>query len=258
MAAYNNEQVMRQVLNGYLAQTEHLFLLTIADDGSGPQIKSLCDEYARRGLNIRHVWHEDNGYRRASIINKALAGSTADYIILTDNDCIPHKLFVEDHKQEAKIGYFSIGRRADLDREITASLLSGEISLRRLFNPYFLLISSIRKHLKRPECAIHCPGWLCQLMRKKRILALGANMAIWRKDLIAINGFDNQFQGYGFEESDLELRLERYGIKGRSIKGRAGLAHMYHPERAMNQQSISLFEKRKTMTSYWVDDGIVS
>lgn len=256
MAAYNNYDVMKLVFDGYINQTDKDFLLTVGDDGSTPEIKDLCDEYAQKGLKIRHIWHEDHGYRRATILNKALCESTSDFIVFTDNDCIPHPKFVEDHKENAQEGYFSIGRRCDLKEEISHKLLTKKICLNSLFNPAFLIFQSFIRHLKRPECAMSLPVFICLFLQKKHIKALGANMGVWREDLITINGFDNKFQGYGFEESDLENRLIKLGIIGKSIKGKAGLIHLYHPERSVSDESFFIFQERSKNQDIKVKDGI--
>ena len=93
-------------------------------------------------------------------------------------------------------------------------------------------------------------------MQIKNIKALGANMGVWKKDLFAINGFDNKFQGYGFEESDLENRLIKSGVTGKSIKGKAGLVHLYHPERSVSDESLLLFQARSKNQNVKVKDGI--
>jgi len=256
MAAYNNYNVMKLVFDGYINQTDKDFLLTVADDGSTPEIKNLCDIYTKKGLKIKHVWHEDIGYRRATILNKALRESTSDFIVFTDNDCVPHPKFIADHKKNAQEGYFSIGRRCDLKDEISNKLLTQEIHLDCLFNPIFLIFESLRNRLKRPECAISLPTFICLFLQIKNIKALGANMGVWKKDLFAINGFDNKFQGYGFEESDLENRLIKSGVTGKSIKGKAGLVHLYHPERSVSDESLLLFQARSKNQNVKVKDGI--
>ena len=109
MAAYNQLLNTKLVLDGYLRQTDQNFSICIADDGSDVGIKNLVVLYQGLGLNIRHVWHEDMGFRKARILNKAIAGSSSDFIIFTDNDCIPSKHFIADYRQELKMTFFWLG-----------------------------------------------------------------------------------------------------------------------------------------------------
>ena len=61
---------------------------------------------------IKHVWHEDNGWRKCIIMNKAFAVCEGDYIIEIDGDIIMHSHFIEDHVTEATPGCFLVGSRA--------------------------------------------------------------------------------------------------------------------------------------------------
>lgn len=256
MAAYNNEAVMRLVLEGYLLQNDRDFSLCVADDGSGPEIKALVEEYAEKGLNIRHIWQEDDGFRKARIVNAAIASSTADYLVLTDNDCIPSAYFVADHKAWARPGYYVAGRRVDMKSSLTQRLLAGEVPVVRLNSFPFLVSQACRDGLKRAEIALRPPGWLAEVWSRKPQGLLGANFGAWRADLVGVNGFDRDFEGYGFEESDLEWRLQRYGIASRPVRGRACLFHMYHQERSVSQESLEMLERKRRAGVMFVERGI--
>lgn len=256
MAAYNQVLNTKIVLDGYLRQREKSFSICIADDGSGSQIKKLVDCYQSMGLNIRHVWHEDKGFRRAEILNKAIASSSADYIILTDNDCIPSKHFVSDYLETLDDGHLFIGRRVDLYAPVTNRIKENELSLRLLENPAYLVTQSLIKGLKRPEMAIRFPEFICRLWNRKQRPALGANMAASRKALLAVNGFDNDYQGYGLEESDLEWRLLATGLKRKSVLGRCALFHLYHPTKEGSQAAVDMYDRKKAEGKVVCDNGI--
>ncbi|WP_431023348.1 glycosyltransferase [Halomonas sp. H5] len=256
MAAYNNEAVMRLVLEGYLLQKDRDFSLCVADDGSGSEIKALVDKFADKGLSVRHVWQEDAGFRKARVVNAAIASSTADYLVMTDNDCIPSAHFVADHKARAKPGHYVAGRRVDLKSSLTDRLLSGDVEVARLNRFCFLVAQARKDGLKRAEVAFRPPSWLARLWSRKPQALLGANFGVWRQDLIGVNGFDRDFEGYGFEESDLEWRLQRYGITSRPVRGRACLFHMYHQERSVSQESLEMLERKRRAGVMFVERGI--
>jgi glycosyltransferase involved in cell wall biosynthesis len=256
MAAYNNVVVMRLVLDGYLQQKDQDYSLCIADDGSTHEIAELVEEYKYKGINIRHVWHEDKGFRRATILNKSIASSRADYIVFTDNDCIPDGDFISDHKFWSEKGYMVSGRRVDLGEQISDSLLKGEISVSKLKNKFFLIKKSIYKELSRVEIALRPPMFICRIWSKKEKPLLGANMAVWRKDLLTVNGFDNEFVGYGCEEVDLERRLKLNGIMLKSMRGRGCLFHMYHPEKSVGKDTFELLKKKAQSNNVWAENGI--
>ena len=56
------------------------------------------------------------------------------------------------------------------------------------------------------------------------------NLAVWRKDLLAVNGFDEEYQGWGLEDSDLAIRLLHAGLRRRSARFAAPVVHLWHRE----------------------------
>ena len=60
---------------------------------------------------------------------------------------------------------------------------------------------------------------------------LGCNLAAWRRDLETINGFDEDYEGWGIgEDSDLGARLYNLGNHRKLVYGRAIVYHLNHPE----------------------------
>ena len=59
---------------------------------------------------------------------------------------------------------------------------------------------------------------------------IGCNMSMWRNDLLAVNGWDEDFEGWGLgEDSDVGSRLYHLGRPRKFVYGRAILFHLYHP-----------------------------
>ena len=55
------------------------------------------------------------------------------------------------------------------------------------------------------------------------------NVGIWRSDFEAVNGFDENFRGWGAEDDDLGRRLKRIGVRLKSILRWTRLYHLWHP-----------------------------
>ena len=253
LAVYNSPDVTRLTLEGYCRQSDRDFTLVIADDGSGPEIKQLVDEYSTR-LKIRHLWQEDKGFRKACILNRAIATSEADYLVFSDNDCIPERHFIADHKQAAQRDCFVTGRRVDLGPLPTRELLNGEQESPESFT--WILRHSLKKNLKRGEKGLRPPYWLHRLWSTKQIGTLGANMAMWRDDLLRVNGFDEDYQGYGMEETDLEWRLMAAGVERCTVLGRAILYHLYHPEKEMTPENKRQIREKRAAGQWFTRNGI--
>ncbi len=245
MAAYNNVRDMQLVFEGYLRQTDKSFQLCIADDGSGPEVKTLVDLYSALGLNIRHIWQPDNGFRKTSIVNRAIASSEAEYIIFTDNDCIPSKYYIEDYRHYLCNDKVLIGRRVDMYNGASHLLRSHQVSLDTLEKPVWLLWHAMKHNLKRPEMGIRFPEFVINFWNRKKRGAIGANMAMPRKSLIEVNGYDADFEGYGMEETDLLYRLNAQGYKNQTVLGRCAMYHLYHKEKQQGPEASQMFQKKR-------------
>lgn len=256
MAAYNDADVLALTLEGYLRQSSREFTLCIADDGSGPEVAQLVERYRARGLVIRHVWHEDRGFRKAQIVNRAIAGSEADYIVLTDSDCVPMRHFIADHRDWAQPGHMVAGRRVDTAEVLTAQIKAGELAPASLENPLRLIAESLRGNLSRAEFGLRLPRWMARLWSRKPLALLGANMGIWREQLLAVNGFDSDFEGYGAEEVDLEWRLLGWGVKQRAMRGRGGLIHIHHHRRQVDPCVFHLLQYKQQAGNVVARNGI--
>jgi glycosyltransferase involved in cell wall biosynthesis len=107
ISTYNSEDWLKKVLWGFNCQTFTNFEVVVADDGSGPATRQLLDQMRQEVFyNIAHVWQEDDGFQKSRILNKAVLACNADYIIMTDGDCIPREDFVEVHYINKEKGYF--------------------------------------------------------------------------------------------------------------------------------------------------------
>ena len=125
VTTYNRPDALAAVLEGYLAQTDRDFEVLVADDGSTPDTAQVVQQFqARATFPIHHVWQEDDGFRAAAIRNRALAATTADYIIFTDGDCIPPADFVAQQRKLSEQGCFLSGNRLLLSRDFTQQVLA--------------------------------------------------------------------------------------------------------------------------------------
>lgn len=105
---YNWPEALDAVLRAFADQTDPVFEVVIADDGSGSSTADVVDRW--RGLfgdRLVHVWHADEGFRRARILNLAAIEARGDCIAFMDGDCIPRAGFVAAVRRAALAGGFS-------------------------------------------------------------------------------------------------------------------------------------------------------
>ncbi|MBE0618131.1 MAG: glycosyltransferase, partial [Proteobacteria bacterium] len=117
---FNRPDFLELVLLSFLVQSRHDFEVIVADDGSGQETREVVERHSHgEGLSVRHVWHEDLGFRKTVILNKAVKLSTTDVLIFNDGDCIAHPRFVESHLAAGRPGQFQVGRTPRLSRRLS-------------------------------------------------------------------------------------------------------------------------------------------
>src|SRR5690606_36898742 len=115
ISTYNWPEALELVFNSLSAQTQMPDEILVADDGSGKETTNLIENFrVETNIPLKHIWHEDEGFRRTFILNKAIAASESDYIIQIDGDCIMHKNFVEDHIKSTSENTFLFGSRVNI------------------------------------------------------------------------------------------------------------------------------------------------
>jgi glycosyltransferase involved in cell wall biosynthesis len=232
VTTYNRPDALAAVLEGFLAQTDPNFELLVADDGSTPDTAQLVQQFqARATFPIKHIWHEDQGFRAAAIRNRALAATTADYIIFTDGDCVPLQHFVARHRLLSESGYFLSGNRVLLTQGFTQHVLAEKIPV-HAWAFYDWLKAKISNKINRLVPFINFSKIAC-LRKKEGQRWRGAktcNLSAWRDDLLRVNGLDESYTGWGQEDSDLVVRLIRSGILNKSARFAAPVLHLWHKE----------------------------
>ena len=98
IAVYEREDALEMVLVSLLNQTFADFEIVVADDGSGPGIADVIERYTEQFTHpIRRIRHEDEGFRKTIIVNKAVTQAMAPYLVFIDGDCILHHRFLARH-----------------------------------------------------------------------------------------------------------------------------------------------------------------
>lgn len=125
VTTYNWEKALNLYLNSVLRQSVLPDEILVADDGSKEPTRLTVEAFARISpVPVRHIWHEDDGFRLTVIRNKAMAAAQSEYLIQTDGDLLLHPDFIKDHLSIAEAGYFISGSRVLLDESLSASLLA--------------------------------------------------------------------------------------------------------------------------------------
>jgi glycosyltransferase involved in cell wall biosynthesis len=242
VTSYNDLAILETTLAALAAQSHRDFEVIIADDGSAQDYTPALRSWAPRFRHgIQHVWHPDMGFRRARILNRAIHASRFDALIFMDMDCLPHKRFVENHVRFLGPGAGVTGRRTHVSRDAVPS--PQEIMKRELgFTPARLFSLWLRGRARVIE-----HGFVTPILYEADYNALlGSNHSVWRADVIVVNGYNEQYAGYGWEDCDFELRLQIAGVRFRNLRNKVVQYHLMHPQRSEEDtRNLELFARAK-------------
>jgi glycosyltransferase involved in cell wall biosynthesis len=231
ITTYNRPVALAMVLRGVALQTVNNFEVIVADDGSNCETAELIAMAATwMAVPLYHVWQEDRGFRAATVRNKALARAVGDYVIFIDGDCIPRPNFVAAHLQLAEPGWFVAGSRILFSESFTRRMLTEKPAV-TLWPWYCWCYARGRRWINRLFPLISLPDG--KFRKHKANQWQGAktcNLAAWRCDLRAVNGFDESYVGWGHEDADLVVRLIRAGVYRKEGRFATTVLHLWHRE----------------------------
>jgi glycosyltransferase involved in cell wall biosynthesis len=233
ISTYNNPRSLALCLESVRLQTAKLHGICIADDGSGSSTAAVVAAFqaANPAITLRHVWHEDRGFEKGAILNKAIQSATATFLVFIDGDVMIHPAFVARHLALARRQRFSTGSLIRLDAAATATVTAEMIGDGSVFNAGWLrshrAIDRLGTWLKTMPFPLVVQRLLDRLTPVRRALC-GANWSAFREDILAVNGYDETIK-YGGQDKELGIRLENAGVLGRHLRYTAPLVHLDHP-----------------------------
>lgn len=231
VTTYNRPDALRAVLAGLAAQHDRDFEVVVADDGSRDDTRALVEAIARTApVAVRHVWQEDDGFRAAAARNRATAQARGDYIVFLDGDCVPRPSFIARHRSLAERRWMVAGNRVLLTDDFTRSVLQQQAPIHTWTDAQWRDARQ-RGDINRTLPLAHLPlGPLRKLAARRWQRVRTCNLGVWRNDLVAVNGFDESFQGWGYEDSDLAVRLINAGVGRKEGAYATGVLHLWHRE----------------------------
>ncbi|WP_400080421.1 glycosyltransferase family 2 protein [Winogradskyella sp. R77965] len=221
LPTYNWPQALELVLLSIKKQTKLPDEVIIADDGSKKETQFLIEKFQNNfPTPLKHVWHEDTGSKKEVILNKAIAKAKGDYIIQIDGDCIVHKRFVEDHISAIEKNMYLFGSRVNIKEHVVSDI----------FKNKKIEFSFFSKGLKKRPRGLYIPflakRYKPQPMMSKKLR--GCNLSYWKKDFIAVNGYNEDLIGWGRDDTELILRMVHNKVYGKRLKFRGIVYHIWH------------------------------
>lgn len=201
----------------------------VTDDGSSEQtVRRLKEMIHRYSFPIRHIWQPRQGFRVAAARNNGIRQARGDYLIFIDSDLMVLPGAIKAHKRLAKPGRFVAGHCKYLTEEQSARVLQSSISPSLLESLY--KSSSDREIMKQHRRFIKRTFLMRLRLARPKKQSLGGHFSVHGRDIEYVNGYDENFVGWGGEDEDLGIRLVRAGIFGRSAIRYARALHVWHPK----------------------------
>lgn len=238
---YNWPESLEMILISVSNQSQLPDEVLIADDGSTDATKKLINKYQSKfPIKLIHIWHEDKGFRKSSILNKAIAISKSDYIIQIDGDCFLHPKFIEDHLRYAQRAHYLFGIRVRISERCVPKVLKNKNTNISFF--HYGLKKRLR-NIRIPFIPVFFKSEN-ELSHKLR----GCNMSFWKDDFIAINGYNEDLEGWGREDSELAIRLHNNKLLGKRLKFCAIVYHLDHKENKNDEFDLNDIIQNKTIS----------
>lgn len=246
ITVYNRFKYVENILQCLLKQTIQPNEVIFTDDGSKDDLKEILKKYKdKTKFKIKYIYQEDLGFRKSKACNNAIIESEGDYIIFLDQDAIFPDNLIEEFMNKKRKGFFSILRviwsTHDEMLKIQEKLYIKE--------KYEDVLKAISKHQFR-----ELKKWLIRdkynnfrykiKLRDRGTGLMGIGFALFKDDYVRINGYDEDFKGWGGEDADLGLRLYYSGIKSITFSTKLPAIHMCHP---LDPTKVASVDKNETL-----------
>lgn len=225
---YENLDYLKCCLDSLKYCSDDFYEVVIADDGSSDStingVKTLVNSCP---FPVVHAWHARKAARRSATRNNGIRHARGDYLVFLDADFVALPGSIKSHATAATPGYFVAGRCKYSTQEQSKRILSATITP--------VLLEQIYKELsERPIIKEHREFIRYGILRRLKLASprkqtFGGHFSIFRDDIESVNGYDENYVGWGGEDQDIALRLVMAGMRGRSVIKSAKMIHLWHP-----------------------------
>ena len=233
VAIYSDLEALSLVIDSLLSQTHLPDEIIIAEDAEHDHIRKYLAQL--NNTKIIHVAQKDEGWRKERALNRAIKASTSDYLIFIDGDCVPYTNFVESHLLLSEPNSALCGRRSEPGPKFSQMLRDRTLSIKTFqqnyLTNYFALSKDKIRHYDEglyfaPDSILFS---LIHRFGRKNSHIVGCNWSCYKKGLVTINGYDEDFTlPTTGEDTDVERRLRHFGVKMKSCRNAANVIHLYH------------------------------
>lgn len=238
---YNRLEYARNMILALQQQTKQIDELIFADDGSSEDvyeyIKDLLQECK---FKIKYVYQQDIGFRLAASRNNGARAAENEYLIFLDQDVIFDKDFIkkiyESRKKKRMVFSEALGS-SDEEKQRIQKIINEKYDYEKIYK-------IISEEKKIEQDGIVKKEKLYNVLYKLKLRTRGAKIvglifSLYKEDYVAINGFDENYIGWGHEDDDFGNRFFKYGGETYSFKFERYPIHMYHKSASTKDGSVN-------------------
>lgn len=267
---YNRLEHLRALCQCLIRQEVQPDELIISDDGSSEKvIDYIGDLLPEMKFKVKHIYQEDLGFRKARALNNAVREAEGEILIFCDQDLIFPENHIKNIKIELKKKNFLMGRPISVskdEKEVICSLLEkkeNDYAESIKYTPIEYM--KVNKKLSKKDKMRRILNIF--KLNKRGIKLVGMSYALYKKDYIAINGYDEKYMGWGYEDDDFGNRLYVYGVKGKEFYSTPIQLHLYHPFDPSKKESANkdyyydrkkeIFKEKKFFCEYGYNNSLM-
>lgn len=245
---------------GYFKQSYQDFELLIADDGLQPDAAEVQRLRRETGLTIRRVGHGSQGEPKCAALNRAIEAAAGDYLVFSEDRCIPRWDFLESHVRLARPSRFLCGWSVSLPAPLSRRIAVEDVVAGRATDPHWLRAEGLLRDER--SGILRCGPWRAWLADNLPGLSPvwnSANASVWKADLLAVNGFDERV-AHGALDRELGERLANAGVRAKRVGHQAVCVQLYVPHRYLRREALernlSLSRESRRTRATWTPFGI--
>lgn len=247
---YNRLEHLRALFICLLNQATPPHELIISDDGSSESVEDyIGDLIGRAKFKIKHIYQEDLGFRKTRALNNAVRESEGNFLAFCDQDLIMGNDYIETILKLSNKKEFIHFRPYNLTEEEKLRFI--EESQKENFD-YHNFVKSLPQEYKESVLKTLKKDRIRRMLnimklKKRGIKLVGMSYALSKENFLKVNGYDEMYRGWGYEDDDFGNRLCTAGIRGKDAMGEDIQLHLWHPfdSSKKKSQNEDYYSKRK-------------
>jgi GT2 family glycosyltransferase len=225
VTSYQMPWHLRLVLESIARQQTDLRLeVVVADDGSTDDTPRVVASFAEEAqFPVHFVTHLHTCFHAARCRNDGARQSSAPHLLFVDGDCLLPPDHVEQHLDAGRAGAVTCSYCVRLEEAV-----SQQASLETVRSGEFVNWATAEQRSKLRQ--MHYKAlWYGLIGHATKPAFRSGNFALARADFERVNGFDENFLGWGCEDDDFGRRLKAAEVRTLSVLNRTCVYHLWHP-----------------------------